>query len=148
MIYWQLRIYSFLSSWRRAILLTKFLATYSPLPCVLNGRPPSLVITAWLALSRQQHNGPSMKYIHTGGRGNAKTDITRWYSSNGPAARLLRWLVLVLCLVTYGPVVTLVTSVTCIHVQMSKYLHNTILFPQKSQFMVIHFYQEDTFHGK
>ena len=71
--------------------------------------------------------------------------ITRWYSSNGPAARLLRWLVLVLCLVTYGPVITLVTSVTCIHIQMSKYLHDTILFSQKSQFMVIHFYQEDNF---
>ena len=28
---------------------------------------------------------------------------TRWYSSNGPAARLLRWSVFVLCLVTYGP---------------------------------------------
>ena len=31
---------------------------------------------------------------------------TRWYSSNGPAARLLRWSVFVLCLVTYGHVHT------------------------------------------
>ena len=53
--------------------------------------------------------------------------VKRWYSSNGPAARLLRWSVLVLCLVTYGPMVKLVTSFTCMHVHISKYQHNTIL---------------------
>ena len=82
--------------------------------------------------------------------------ITRWYSSNGPAARLLRWSVLVLRLVTYGPRVKLVKSVTCIHVHMSKYQHNTILvtFPTEvtisgnSLSLESYFYHEDTFTGK
>ena len=102
-----------------------------------------------------------------------KYHITRWYSSNGPAARLLRWSVFVLCLVTYGhtchghtcqpwshlsprPMVTLFTCVTCIHVQMSKYLHNTILLifpkevtiPGNSLCLRSYFSREDSFPGK
>ena len=81
---------------------------------------------------------------------------TRWYSSNGPAARLLRWSVLVLCLVTYGPRVKLVKSVTCIHVHMSKYQHNTILvtfptevtIPGNSLCLRSYFSREDSFPGK
>ena len=55
---------------------------------------------------------------------------TRRNSSNGPASRLLRWSVIVLCLVTYGRMVTLVTSVTCIVVQKS----NICIIPYLSPF--------------
>ena len=82
---------------------------------------------------------------------------TRWNSSNGPAARLLKWPVFVLHLVTYGHTChiwshlsPLVTCVTCIYVWVSKYLPILYLSlkPGKSLFPVIHFVWEATFPEK
>ena len=83
---------------------------------------------------------------------------TRWNSSNGPAARLLRWPVFVLHLITYGHTChiwshlsPLVTCVTCSYVWISKYIH--INFPeshisQEVAFPGSHISQEVTFPRK
>ena len=100
---------------------------------------------------------------------------TRWYSSNGPAARLLRWTVFVLCLVTYGHLHCGHTChkcymYSCPNVQISAECHTChysrkltlsgklllqrryffweVLFLRKLHFLGNHIFQEVTFPGK
>ena len=69
---------------------------------------------------------------------------TRWYSSNGPAARLLRWTVFVLCLVMYG-------HVHCGHTCPKCYMYscpNICILPYLPLFSEINFVWKATFAKK
>ena len=75
--------------------------------------------------------------------------LTRWYSSNGPAARLLRRSLFVLILVTYGPLVTCYVY-SCPNICIIPYLSRfpEVTIPSNSLNLESYFYQEYTFSWK